>query len=86
MVHGVNDWAHGKPFELSAEQGVINDVEQHSCNGAIQDLFQGQMGQLCIETSRQHKGHDRLAAILHRWTCSSRLGTAVAMLYSVLQR
>lgn len=44
VVHGVNDWAHGEPFELSAEQGVINDVEQHSCNGTIQDLFHRQMG------------------------------------------
>ena len=27
MVHGVDDWTHGKPFQLSTEQGVIDDIE-----------------------------------------------------------
>ena len=53
MIHGVDDGAHSKPSELSAEQGIINNVEQHSCNGAIQDLLQGKMGQLCIRSSGQ---------------------------------
>ena len=52
MVHRVNDRAHSKPSELSAEQGVIDDIEEHSCNGAIQDLLQGKVGQLCIGSSR----------------------------------
>ena len=52
MVHGVDDRAHSKPSELSAEQGVIDDVEEHSSNGAVQDLLQGKMDQLCVGSSR----------------------------------
>ena len=53
MIHGVDDWAQSKPSELPAEQGIIDDVEEHSCNGAIQDLFQGKMRQLCVGGSCQ---------------------------------
>ena len=72
MVHGVNDGAHGKPFELSAEQRVIDDVEQHSCNCAIQDLLEGKMGQLCIGSSGHHEGHNCPGTLLHRGTCTGK--------------
>ena len=55
VVHGVDDRAHGKPAELPAEQGVVDDVEEHCCNGPIQDLLQRQVSHLCVGKSCQHK-------------------------------
>ncbi len=55
MIHGVYDRAHGKPAKLPAEQGVIDDVEEHCCNGPIQDLLQRQVSHLCVGQSCQHE-------------------------------
>lgn len=53
VVHGVNDRAHSEPAKLPAEQGVVDDVEEHCCNGPIQDLLQRQVSYLCVGKSCQ---------------------------------
>ncbi len=55
VVHGVDDRAHGKPAKLPTEQGVVDDVEEHCCNGPIQDLLQRQVSYLCVGQSCQHE-------------------------------
>jgi len=55
VVHGVDDWAHSKPAKLPAEQSVVDDVEQHCCNGPIEDLLQRQVSHLCVGQSCQHE-------------------------------
>lgn len=70
MIHGVNDWTHGKPAQLSAEQCVIDDVEQHCGNGPIQNLLQRQVGYLGVGKGCQHKGQDEPCSLLHRRPCT----------------
>ena len=70
MIHGVNDWTHGKPAKLPAEQCVIDDVEQHCGNGPIQNLLQGQVSYLGVGKGCQHERQDELCSLLHWRPCT----------------
>lgn len=71
MVHGINDRAQGKPSELAAEQGVIDDVEEHRSNGSIQNLLQRQASPLGVGSSSQQEGHHCLCSLLDRGSYTS---------------
>lgn len=72
VVHGVNDWAHGKPAQAPAEQGVVDDVEEHCSNDAVEDLLQWQMCHLSIGCSQEGKGRYQLCPVLDGRPCMHR--------------